>query len=395
MRPFLKPILLFILSCHFIPIFATTTDSQIQAAILHFMAKDGISGAAVLLYKNGALHRYYLGEANPAKHIPVSGNTIFEVGSITKTFTALLLAQRVLDHKINLHDPVAESLDLKTSYPFRKVTFFELASYTAALPFNAPGLHYNAALSTQNNRIFTRFLRKCKMSYAPGSKALYSNLGFGILGRALENEEDEPLPDLMQQSILGPLGMHNSGLDLNSSDTDNLAQGFTATGKLIKTHPSGLLAGAWAMKASAQDMEIYLKTALLLPDPTLSPKLLAAMKLAQSSYYSYTAASKETAEMGLAWKIVPLDNLENVQALIDRPQHPGAPIPRPIQKFSLPQFRTHALISKTGATDGFRAYIAVIPETQTGIVVLINRFTESSSNLTNLANRILLDQLPA
>jgi beta-lactamase class C len=380
---FIKTLIFFIL---FFSIRVGWAAPPLQEQVQAFLQTNNIPGAAILLYKEGKMHAYYFGEAVPEKHIPVSEQTIFEVGSITKTFTGLLLAQNVIQNQMNLEDPVSGYLQLNVSPGFSKITLLALATYTAGLPFNAPALHYNAAASRQNGKTLLHFVQHWKAPYQPGSKILYSNVGFGLLGTALSNNRALPLPQLMQQIILGPLGMHNSGLDLSPPQQINLAQGFTAEGRPVSSRSSGLLGGAWAMKASVADLEAYLKAALMLPE--IPANITQAMKVSQTAYC--TLPGKWS--VGLAWKIIPLESSETVKHLIKRPQHQGGGLPLPIYRLDSPAFYSNAVIEKTGATDGFRAYIAVIPKTQTGLVFVMNRFTGSAADFTNMAHRILLQE---
>jgi beta-lactamase class C len=363
---------------------ALADESWIQETMQQYMQDNKISGAAVILYSKGEMQSYYFGQANPQEHIPVNEETIFELGSITKTFTGLLLAQSVAENKVNLHDFATNYLSLNASKSFKRITLLDLATYTAGLPFNAPKLNYNAADSKHNSQLMNHFIKNWKASYEPNTKILYSNFGYGILGKILADSEGKPLPELMKTNILEPLGMTNSGLDLPLEIQQNIAQGFTATGQRIKNKPSGLLSGAWAMKASVADMQAYLKAALLLPE--VPETINQAMKISQSAYCELP----DQWSVGLAWKIISLDKPGIMDYLIKRPRNQGSRPASHILIEETPTFYSNALIEKTGATDGFRSYIGVIPQTKTGIVVLINRFTPSAADFTNVAHGILL-----
>ena len=138
------------------------------------------------------------------------------------------------------------------------------------------------------------------------------------------------------------------------------------------------------MRASAKDMGQYLRAAV--GDPRTPPSLQRAMRYSQIPHYALT---KEDMQFGLGWVVTPFDKKDVFQRLIKRPEHYHF-VPSAVRKLANPHFNPHALIGKTGATDGFRAYIAVIPEKKSGIVVMINRFTHSNGRLTSLANEILL-----
>lgn len=374
-----------------IPVFSNATvsfnEQLVTNQMKNFMKKYHIHGAAVLILKHGKIKTYLFGEAVPAKHVPVSDNTIFELGSITKTFTGLILAESILSSKTKFDEPIQRYLETPDSDTIGKITYQQLATYTSGLPFNAELLPYNASDSLKNKVQFHSYLKKSITAFRPGSQMLYSNLGFGVLGQILAKKERISLPELMKRTILSPLKMNTSGLDISLENQKYLAQGYTAGGKPSVYLHSGLFGGSWAMRASVKDMRRYLKSALV--GETATPEHIhQAMLLSQKSYYDLPS---EGMQIGLGWIITPLNQEDTIQKLLHQPAHYKF-IPYQVKKIQKPTFNPNALIAKMGATDGFRAYIAVIPAKQTGIVIMINRFTHSSGALTNLANEILLQE---
>lgn len=215
---------------------------------------------------------------------------------------------------------------------------------------------------------------------------LYSNLGFGILGQILSMKERTPLSELIRQEILSPLQMNASGLNISHNNQKYLAQGYTALGKPVPYLSSGLFGGSWAMRASTKDMRAYLMA--VLGAETTSKKIHQAIQLSQKAYFNMPS---ESMQIGLGWLITPLNKIDVIKKLINQPDHYNF-FPYMVQKIQEPIFNPNALIGKTGATDGFRAYIAVIPAKHTGIVIMINRFIPSNGALSNLANKILLQE---
>lgn len=379
----------FILGLFLIPFFANPANISNEDSIQHrmnlFMKKNHIKGAAVLIADHGKIKTYLFGESVPEKHIPVTENTLFELGSITKTFTDLLLAEEILKGKINFSDRIQNDFDTHSLPTLKKVTYLNLATYTSGLPFNIDGLFYNAASSLKNQNKLYAYLQNSAPIFKPGSHMLYSNVGFGILGQALAQKEETPLPQLMTDNILSPLKMNNSGLEISHENQKYLAQGYTAEGKPTHILPSGLMGGAWAMKASPHDMQSYLKA--VLGERSMPKKIHEAILLTETAYYDMPS---EGMQIGLGWFVTPL-NKRSMYKLIHQPDHYQF-IPYRVKAIKNPAFNAHTLIGKTGATDGFRAYIAVIPEKHIGIVMMINRFIPSSGALANLGNTILLER---
>ncbi|MCX7116211.1 MAG: serine hydrolase [Gammaproteobacteria bacterium] len=348
------------------------------------MKRYHVHGAAMVILSHGKTRTYVFGEAVPAKHIPVTKDTIFELGSVTKTFTGMILAKHIIGGQTQLSEPIQSYLDTPHSKSIGKVTYLQLATHVSGLPFNARRLPYNASASFANRLKYYYYLKSSSLAFSPSSQMLYSNFAYGVLGRLLAKKERTSLPELMKRDILSPLNMHTSGLDIGRENQKYLAQGFTAQGNPVPYLPSGLLGGAWAMRASVKDMAYYLKAAV--GEPSIPAPIHRAMRLAQIPYYDL---SSEGMQFGLGWVITPFNQANAVQRLIRRPEHYHF-VPYRVKKIAHPHFNPDALIGKTGATDGFRAYIAVLPKNHTGIVVMVNQFSHSNGRLTRLANEILL-----
>lgn len=350
-------------------------NHEIQAV----MVKDKIPGVAVLLYANNKMSAYYFGDANPKKHVKVSENTLFEIGSITKTFTGLLLSEDALENKMSLNEKVNKSVHFSN---LPNITLQELATHTSSLPFGVDGLPYNASVTEKNIKKLNRFLDNWTPAFAPGTKMFYSNIGFSLLGMALAENAKTTLPAMMKNNILNPLGMYHSGLDITPADQNNLAIGFTEKGNPVSHLPSGLLAGSWAMKVSPKDMKIYLEAALgVTPIPE---KIRKAIIISQTGYY---IMPKQNSLLGFGWEITPLDNSSVIKKLTNNPAHYTFAAYE-VKRVKVPVFNPHSLVAKSGATDGFRSYIAIIPDKKTGIVIMANRYF-GSGDLPNLANKIL------
>jgi beta-lactamase class C len=213
---------------------------------------------------------------------------------------------------------------------------------------------------------------------------LYSNLGFAALGMAMASYEETPLFQVMQSAILQPLNMKNSFLTIPANKMKSYAQGYTAKGTPSRSPNGGLLAGSWAMKSSVADMGQYLCLALGLDN--MPPKMVAAMKIAQTGYFEYA----DNRQIGFAWMIQPLDKINAKELLKIVPIQPRKRTEAPVSRISSPEYIENALIEKTGSTNGFRAYIGVIPEQKIGIVILVNRFIYDSNAVKHAGRQLLL-----
>jgi CubicO group peptidase (beta-lactamase class C family) len=229
---------------------------------------------------------------------PPDGDTVYEIGSVTKTFTATVLARAVLAGRLTLDTPVAQLLPgfKIPSRGGKEITLGELATQHSGLPrlpFNMmpkdpanPYADYDAAkLKT--------FLAEYALPRDPGASYEYSNLGFGLLGYALAQFEHTTYGAMVGREILEPLGMTMSGTAFTDAMRAHLAAGHDETGKPAKNWDLDALAGAGAIRSTANNMLRNLRANMGI-DP--SP-LAAAMKLAQRPRSDMSKKMR----IGLAW----------------------------------------------------------------------------------------------
>jgi beta-lactamase class C len=336
------------------------THTQIvKETITEFMEKNDIPGVAVQLYVDGKPYSYYFGYANKDKKTPVTNKTIFEVGSISKVMTSLLLAEEIDFSKMQLNDPVTKYLpDLPPS--FQGVNLQSLATHTSGLSFNLPE-------TVQSEADYKTYLTHLSLSSSPNDQWAYSNLGIGILGQAIEQVSHKDLNQLYLKQILSPLGMQPIGLTIPKKLQAHYAQGYDEEGQPVAPKKGNLLMAAYGVKASASDMQRFLSAAIGLRGTP--GKIFYPMRMTQTGYVKLSDHLQ-----GLGWQIYPLTP-QNIDSLLDvddseTTQTEAVKVNEVIQK---PTFNGDALIDKTGTTAGFGAYIALIPNKKSGIVILTNR----------------------
>jgi serine-type D-Ala-D-Ala carboxypeptidase/endopeptidase len=226
------------------------------------------------------------------------GDTVYEIGSITKTFTATLLAQAVLSGRVTLDTPVAKLLP-DCTIPSRggmEITLEELGTQHSGLPRLPsnfaptdpanPYADYDAAK-------LKAFLAEYQLPRDPGAAYEYSNLGFGLLGYALAQLEHTTYGAVTDETILKPLGMTMSGTVFSDAMRAHLAAGHDIAGTAAKNWDIDALAGAGAIRSTANDMLRYLKANMGIDQSPLA----ATMKLAQQPRSDMT----KTMRIGLAW----------------------------------------------------------------------------------------------
>jgi D-alanyl-D-alanine-carboxypeptidase/D-alanyl-D-alanine-endopeptidase len=262
------------------------------------------------------------------------GDTVYEIGSITKTFTATLLAQSVLAGRVTLDTPVAQLLP-DFQIPSRdgmEITLGELGTQHSALPRLPSNLQPKDAgdpYADYDAAKLKAFLAGYQLPRDPGTTYEYSNLGFGLLGYALAQSERTAYGALIDQRILKPLGMTSSGTVFSDAMRAHLAPGHNNRGSAAKNWNIDALAGAGAIHSTANDMLRYLKANM---GVDRSP-LAEAMKLAQQPRSDMT----KTMRIGLAWMTT-----------------------------------RKGIIWHNGETGGYRSFIGFTADGRHGVVVLSN-----------------------
>lgn len=240
---------------------------------------------------------YGFGKLDDGKQPDAS--TVFEIGSVTKTFTALLLAQEVSAGKLSLDQPVASLLP-GFSIPSRDsklITLGNLAMQHSGLP----RMPTNFVPANPDDPYVDYGVDKLKVFLAgytlprdPGASYEYSNLGVGLLGYALGQQAGTGYEKLLQRQILNPLGMHSSGITLSDAGRAQMAVGHDAAGKAMSNWHLNALAAAGGILSAGTDMLGYLKANMGLSSSLLYP----GMQFAQAPRADGQAADER---IGLVW----------------------------------------------------------------------------------------------
>lgn len=334
----------------------TPQEMYVTKKITAFMQQNNVPGTAVELYVEGKPYEYYFGYADDEKKTPVMNKTIFELGSVSKIMTSILLAQEVDWAKMGFTDGVNKYVkDLPEN--FSNIRLQDLAAYTSGLPFTAPK-------NITDKDALKEYLGTHQSQIHPGRQWKYSNLGMALLGIALESSADSDFGDLYQRHILNPLKMVN-GVTIPAVYNKYYAQGHDKNGSPVPPVQAGMYTPAYGIKASAVDMQRFLSAAIGLPGTP--PRVFYPMRMTQAVYVKMANEYQ-----GLGWIIHKIGKSDIRNLLNTNDYH--AQGPAAIQEvYERAMFGGEALIDKTGTTDGFKAYIAVIPSKQSGIVILANK----------------------
>ena len=232
----------------------------------------------------------------------VEEDSIFEIGSITKTFTGLMLAQMVAQQKVKLDEPVRELLPPGTvAKPAgAEITLLDLATQQSGLPRMPDNFHpadEADPYADYRPANLYEFISKHGVSKPASTGFNYSNLGLGLLGQALANRAGMTYPELLRAEITGPLEMHDTVVKLSPEQEKRFAQGHTANHQPAHAWYLDALAGAGAIRSTAGDMLTYLE-AQLHPDIVRSKETLAS---ALQMSHELRSDSMPGMKVGLAW----------------------------------------------------------------------------------------------
>ncbi|HEY1011969.1 MAG TPA: serine hydrolase [Herpetosiphonaceae bacterium] len=268
---------------------------------------------------------------------PVGADTLFEIGSVTKTFTGAALAAMIAKGEVAADDPIATLLPKGTRVPERngaKIALRHLVSHISGLPrlpdgFTPPDIT-NPYADYSVDDLYA-FLARYELPRDIGAEYEYSNLGMGLLGHGLALRAGTDYERLIKERIAGPLGMKDTMITLDPAKP--IATGHDEGGDAAPYWDIPSLAGAGALRSTANDLVAFLAANLGLAQSDLMPAL-------QSTHAPQHTISPEL-KIGMAWHITP------------RPEGD--------------------LVWHNGGTGGFVSFIGFDAKRRTGVVVLSNR----------------------
>jgi len=286
----------------------------------------------------------------------VDGDSVFEIGSVTKVFTTELLADMVAKGEVKLDDPVAKYLLATVKVPTyngRQITLQDLATQSSGLPrlpdnlVPADGANPYADYTVE--QLYT-FLSGYTLTRDIGAQYEYSNLGMGLLGHALALKAGTNYEALVTQRLCRPLGMTNTSITLSAAAKKRLAIGHNKVGLAVSNWDIPTLAGAGALRSTVNDMLKFVAANLTLSNTDLK----AAMESAQSPRRDVSKGMK----LGLGWHIATSYGAE--------------------------------LVWHNGATGGYHSFIGFDKKRQRGVVVLSN----SENSIDDLGFHLLDPKYP-
>jgi len=315
---------------------------RVDALAAPFIDSGHIVGMSVGFIVDGEQYTYHYGSTHAGEASPPDDRTLYEIGSISKTFTGLMLAEGALSGAWHPNDEVSLYLPEEIALP-EGVTLRRLSTHTSGLPRMphdfAPTDAANPYAEYDREKLYAT-LRTIEMESEPGTNASYSNLAVGLLGDTLARQQGMTYEALLRAWVLQPLGMRHTTVDLDASQAQRLAGPHNGAGELSHRWDFDALAGAGAIRSDIRDMLRYAQAQL---DPESTP-IAEAIKLSHERHTDPDGPSLGNGT-GLGWVF-----------LGDREDGTG----------------DGQILGHDGQTGGFYCFIGVDKQNDFAIVVLTN-----------------------
>ncbi|WP_446728785.1 class C beta-lactamase [Photobacterium sp. SP02] len=332
-----------------------TVDQQAE----RLMETYQIPGITFGITIKGETYYYNYGLADVQRQQPVSENTIFELGSVSKTFAATLASYARQQGKLSFDDQVSKYLPALKGSAIGNTPLIQLATYSAGgLPLQFPD-------SVTNHASMLNYYRDWQPAFPAGTHRLYSNPSIGLFGYIAAQSLGDAYPALIENLVLPELGMSSTFVNVPEAKMHDYAFGYNAAGDAVRVTPGVLDAEAYGVKSTSADMVRYIEANI--GTASVRPLMKQALANTKTGYYQASPLTQ-----GLGWEMyaypVTLDTLlagNSTETILN---------PMPIDAIASPKpLSEHIWVNKTGSTGGFGAYVAYVPAEQTGIVILANK----------------------
>lgn len=347
---------------------AADIETVAAQAIQPVMERYGVPGMAVGIVTPGQTVVYNRGVASKVTGRPVTGDTLFEVGSISKTFTATLAAYAQISGKLSLSDMASQYLPALRGSSFDKVSVMNLGTYTSGgLPLLVPnGIGDTAQLMA--------YFQNWKPDHAPGTYRIYSNPSIGLLGIIAARSLNGDFVALEQAILFAGLGLHHTYLNVPQAQDANYAQGYTAADKPVRMTSGAAADEAYGIRTTAADLVRFVAANMRRLD--LNEPLQRAIAATHTGYFQLGAMTQDLVWEQYRYPVALPDLLAGNAEKIIRDPNPVTAIDPPLPP------RDDVLINKTGSTNGFAAYVAFVPAKQLGVVILANKDFPTAARVT-------------
>jgi CubicO group peptidase (beta-lactamase class C family) len=297
------------------------------------------------------------GPAQVGNDDPVDGDTIFEIGSVSKVFTALALADEAHRGELSLADPAAKYLPAGATMPQyrgKPVTLLDLATHTSGLPNMVPNVaatDLNNPNADMNQDQLLKSVAAYELTRDPGTAYQYSNAGYALLGLAVADVAHADFETVLKSRIFGPLKMTSTHFTPSLEEKDKYSAGYDSHLQPIPHERLPSLPGSGGIRSTANDLLNFLAANIGVTPSPLAPAMADMVKTRRQTQYPELKAA-------VGWHVATLHNVE--------------------------------MVWENGQTAGYRAFIGFVPKKRVGVVVLSN----SANTIDDIGVHILDKDTP-
>jgi serine-type D-Ala-D-Ala carboxypeptidase/endopeptidase len=348
------------LSFNLLPSKEKNIENQIDALAAEYLKNSENAGISIGIITPNLEKTFSYGLKNKNQNDLIDAHTIFEIGSITKIFTSILLANEIQENQLSLEKPITDFFkNEEISGYLNKITLKHLATHSSGLPRLADNFWANVSdpenpyHSYSSDNLFS-YLKEGHVNEL-GKNYVYSNVGFGLLGYILCNKNNCTYDNLVVKNVCSPLGLENTNMFIRSEQEMHIASGHSKGNTVKAWDFSEANAGQGALKSNTIDMLKFMRANMQSQN---NYGIFKALNLTQQTHFSDLSNGMQT---GLGWHIGSLFE----------------------EKY----------IEHTGGTGGFRSFIGICPNTGKGVVVLSN----SDNDVSNLGIDVfkIINHLPS
>ena len=332
----------------------------VDAVIRALMRRDGIPGMAIGVVVHGHARVFDYGVVSLRTRVPVRPDTLFEIGSTSKTFTATLASYAVVTGHMSLSEHVRRYFPSLRGTPFGdRVSLLNLATHTpGGIPLQVPAdIHTRAELM--------RYLRAWRPRFAPGTYRTYSNIGIGLLGLAAARSLHQRFATAMQKDLLAALGLEHTFVVVAAAMRADYAQGYTGSGRPVRLTPGCLWQEAYGIRTTAGDMVRFLEINMGMI--RVNPVVQRAAFDTHTAYFTAGVLTQDVIWEQYRFPVALARLLAGNAPAMLFDAVPAMALHPPLAP------EANAWLNKTGSTRGFSTYVAFIPARKLAVVLLSNK----------------------